>query len=751
MDKTSNRYCIILIHLVLILSGFIAYEPIRHNDFVGFDDDKYVTQNPLVRKGLAHESVAWAFTSTYLSNWHPLTWLSHMLDCQLFGQEPFWHHLTNLLFHIANTLLLFWLLKEMTGCIWSSAFVAAAFALHPLHVESVAWISERKDVLSGFFWMLTIAAYIRYTKHPNIGWYLLVFLAFGLALMAKPMVVTLPFVLLLLDYWPLRRFELSSPLQRELLLKSELGDTDISILKASRLVIEKIPLFVLMLISSVITFIVQRHAMEMDTGVDISLYSRVSNAIVSYLAYILKIVYPTRLAVLYPHLGSSLPLWQTIGSFLILTVISAGVIYTARKRCYLLVGWLWYLGTLLPVIGLVQFGVQAMADRYTYLPSIGIFIMIAWGASELFTGWRYQRIGLAITAGIVLTGMLLCTRMQLRHWRNSFTLFEHTLKVTKNNFTMHYNYGYMLSTQSRFAEAILHFDKALQINPRYFDAYNNKGLALLELGKINEAIECFNEVLKLKPDFYRAHNNLGMAFHRLGKTDLAVEQWLESVRLSPDDDTSHFNLGMEFIKQDKLDKAVEHLNRVVEIKPYWPEAHYNLGIAYYRQGRLDMAAEQCARALSLKPDYTEANISLAHNLFELGRIQQAIDYYYRLLRLQPNHVEALNNLAWILATIEDKQFQNLAEAVKFAQRACQLTRYQNPQILDTLAVAYAAAGNFAEAVETAEKAFKLAGSSSEKDLARQIRRRIELYKTGQPYREPSPKPPPTESDFRLLP
>jgi tetratricopeptide (TPR) repeat protein len=739
MDKTSNRYCIVLIYLVLILSGFIAYEPMRHNDFVGFDDDKYVTQNPLVKMGLAPESVTWAFTSTYLSNWHPLTWLSHMLDCHLFGAEPFWHHLINLLFHIANTLLLFWLLKKMTGWIWPSAFVAAAFALHPLHVESVAWVSERKDVLSGLFWMLTIAAYIQYTKHLGMGWYLLVFLAFGLGLMAKPMVVTLPFVLLLLDYWPLRRFQLPSPLRGELPSQSELDGTDISILKASRLIIEKIPLFVLMLLSSVITLIVQRRAMGMDTGVDISLSPRVSNAIVSYLAYILKIVYPTRLAVLYPHLGNGLSLWQTMVSFLILTAISAGVIYTARKRCYLLVGWLWYLGTLLPVIGLVQFGVQAMADRYTYLPSIGLFIMIAWGACELLTGWRYQRIGLAITAGIVLTGMLLCTRMQLRHWRNSFTLFEHTLKATKNNFTMHYNYGHMLSTESRFAEAILHFDKALQINPRYHDAYNNKGLALFELGKINEAIECFNEVLKLKPDFHRAYNNLGMAFYRLGKTELAVKQWLESVRLSPDDDTSHFNLGMEFIKQDKLDKAVEHLNRVVEITPYWPEAHYKLGIAYYRQGRLDMAAKQCARALSLKPDYTEANISLAHNLFELGRIQQAIDYYYKLLRFQPNQVEALNNLTWILATIEDKKFQNPAEAVKFAQRACELTGYQQPQILDTLAVAYAAAGNFVEAIETAEKARQLAESFGKKDLARQIRSRMELYKTGQPYREPSPK------------
>ncbi|MHC4394848.1 MAG: tetratricopeptide repeat protein, partial [Planctomycetota bacterium] len=315
-------------------------------------------------------------------------------------------------------------------------------------------------------------------------------------------------------------------------------------------------MFALTLISSIVTFIVQRSAMGMDTGGDVSLTIRISNAIVSYLTYILKMVYPTRLAVLYPHPSSSLPLWRTFVAFVILAAISAGVIYTARRRRYLIVGWLWYLGTLLPVIGLVQFGLQAMADRYTYLPSIGFFIMVAWGAAELFPKWRYRKTALTIAATVALAGMVLCTRLQLRHWRNSFTLFEHTLDVTKNNFVMHYNYGYILSTKSRFTDAIMHFDKALQINPRYYDAHNNKGLALFELGKIDEAITCFNEVLKLKPDFHRARNNLGVALQRLGKTDLAIEQWLESIQSNPDDDKSHFNLAMEFLRQEKLDKAV---------------------------------------------------------------------------------------------------------------------------------------------------------------------------------------------------
>ena len=705
MDETPRRYRIALI-LALAIAAFIAYEPLRHNDFIDYDDDVYVTKNLMVQMGLTHQSVVWAFTKSHASNWHPLTWLSHMLDCQLFGLNPIGHHLTNLLFHIANTLLLFGILKKMTSRIWPSAFVAVAFALHPLHVESVAWVAERKDVLSGFFWMLTIAAYIRYTERPGFSRYLLVFLAFGLGLMAKPMLVTLPFVLLLLDYWPLQRFHLDRPGPNKAQHKSKTVANAARNSKFRSLFIEKTPFLALAGISSIITFVVQQRAMHMETGGDMALNVRIANAIVSYLGYIVKMFYPRHLAVLYPHLGENLPLWQVIVAFLTLAAISAGVIYMARRRRYLAVGWLWYLGTLVPVIGLVQVGVQAMADRYTYLPAIGIFIILTWGVSELLAKWRYRKITLEIAAGIVLVAILICTRMQLRYWQNNFTLFERTLDVTENNFIMHYNYGNILSGKDRFDEAITYYNKTLQINPQYYNAYNNKGLALLEQDKIDDAIACFDRTLELKPDYNRAHFSMGMAMARL----------------------------------DRLDEAVKYFNRALEKTPYWAEAHYSLAVVYHRQGKLGLAAAQCAEALRLDPGHLKANVSLAYALFELGQTQSAIEHYYRILQLAPDNAPVLNDLAWILVATEDTKFQNTTDAIKFAQRACELTQYQQPDLLDTLAVAYAATGNFTEAIKTAEKALDLADGAGKKDLVQKIKDRIKLYRAGQPYREPAPNP-----------
>ena len=852
MKQTLDKRYIFVIYAALVLATLIAYEPVRHNDFVDYDDDIYVTNNPTVQTGLNSESLIWAFSRPHMANWHPLTLLSHMLDCQLFGLKPFWHHLTSLLFHTANTLLLFWILKRMTGLVWPSVFTAAAFALHPLHVESVAWVAERKDVLSGFFWMLTIAAYIRYTEHRCVGRYLFVFFAFGLGLMAKSMLVTLPFVLLLLDYWPLDRFRWERQNIR-------------------RLITEKIPLFILTLFSSVIAFISQQGARTSEIGIDVSLSGRISNAIVSYLVYILKTIYPTRLAVLYPHPGNNLPVYKPIVAFIILAAISAGVIYMARRHRYLLVGWLWYLGTLVPVIGFVQVGLQAMADRYTYLPLIGFFIMVSWGGSELFAKWRYRRVGFAIAAGFALIGMLLCTRLQLRHWHNSETLFKHAISVTKNNFTMHYNYGKVLSDESRFEDALVHFNQALQINPRDYDARNNKGLALLDLKKYDEATLCFKEALTLRPGHYetvlnmglvmarqgkftqavkdfntvlemkpywprvhynlglaltqmgrlddafkhltkalylelgldntdeeqpliydpyieidkiieygakpikvgpnyaaanyilgeamfqsarindalkcwtvvslldpdnhKAHNKLGKAFYQLGKTEQAVEQWMEAICLNPNDAQSHFNLGEAFVDQDKFDEAVKHFNEALRIKPRWPDVCYNLGNIYYRQGKFDLSVKQYAEALRFQSDFLKARLGLTRSFTKMGKTKAAVENYYRILKREPDRIEVLNDLAWILAVNEDKDIYNPSEAVKFAQRACELTNYKQPERLDTLAVAYAAEGKFTEAIKTAEKASQLAESTGKKDLARQINNRIQLYKSDQTYNE----------------
>jgi tetratricopeptide (TPR) repeat protein len=635
-ERACSKSYVFLIYLTLAVSTFIAYEPVRHNDFVGLDDPAYVTNNPHVKEGITLESIVWAFTTPYSGNWHSLTWLSHMLDCQLFGLNASGHHLTSLFFHVANTLLLFLVLKMMTGAVWPSAFVAAVFALHPLHVESVAWVSERKDVLSGFFWMLTMIAYVRYAERPGIGRYLLVVLAFCLGLLSKSMLVTLPFVLLLLDYWPLDRFQLGQPKKDKAFSESKPEKGGYQIAPAWHLIKEKIPLFVLAAVSSIITFIVQRSAKAVAPLEVVPLNLRILNALLSYISYIGKMIYPSHLAAFYPL--NRIPPWQPMVCFIILVVISILIIVSHRR--YLTVGWLWYVGTLVPVIGIMQVGSQSMADRYTYLPSIGIFIMVAWGAAELGAKWRFRRMWLGISAGLVLVVLLICTRMQVRYWRDGVALYKRTVEVTKNNFSMHTLYGNVLLQRRETDEAITHFKEALRINPRYSKAHNGLGKALLIQGNFDEAIRCFNAVLLTDKD------------------------------------------------KDK-DKGKD-----------LPDVYGNLGRAY-------------------------AN---------LGKDNLAITNLTKSVELDPNSAESLNNLAWVLATTEDVKLQNPTDAVKYAERACELAGPNQPAFLDTLAVAYAAAADFPEAVKTAEKAIELAEAADEEDLAKEIQERLGLYKSGQPYR-----------------
>ena len=792
MKQDSDKLYVYLIYAALVLATLIAFEPVRHNGFVDYDDHDYVTENPHVTDGINSKSVIWAFTSLHIANWHPLTWLSHMLDCQLFGPNPFWHHLTNLLFHIANTLLLFLILKKMTGAIWCSAFVAAAFALHPLHVESVAWVAERKDVLSGFFWMLTIAAYIRYVERPAIGRYVLVFLVFGLGLMAKPMMVTLPFVLLLLDYWPLDRMQ----------QKSE-DNTGLSI---KHLIAEKIPLLVLVAASGTVTFIAQRIGGAMSDIDKIPLTYRMGNAWIAYISYITKMIYPARLAVLYPFQESGLVKWQLIGSFVILIVICKGIINTARRHRYLSVGWLWYLGTLVPVIGLVQVGAQTMADRYTYLPSIGIFIMAAWGANELLAKYRFRKIVLAISAGVVLTIWLICTRVQVSYWKDGLTLFEHALSVTKNNSIMHDNYGNELRRKDRFDEAIVHFDQAILINPQLYTAYINKGETLLEMGKIDESIAILTEALYAKKGGAGVYNDLGAAYFQKGEFELAIQNYKEALRLEPDhvkaiynlgivlqeqgrinetitklekvlqlkpdDYNAHYNIAAAKTRQGKYKDAVRHYNKALELKPDWPQAYCNLGNVYSRQSKFELAIQSYEKALRLEPDHqlalknlatiqqiknkqdkfneavnkwkkvlqskpadVDAHLNLAMLMTEQKKYAEAVMHLKEILQLKPDSAYVLNNLAWIFATRKDGKLGDSTEAIQYAQRACRLVGYNQPDFLDTLAITYASAGRFRDAIATAEKAIKLAISTGKKELAEKIQKRLQSYKAGQPYRK----------------
>jgi tetratricopeptide (TPR) repeat protein len=586
MKRERNKLYVLLICVALALATIIAFEQVRYNGFVNYDDPAYVTGNPHINSGITLEAVVWVFTNNHVGNWHPLTGLSHILDCELFGLNPLWHHLTSLLFHIVNTLLLFWILKRMTGAVWASVFVAAAFALHPLHVESVAWVSERKDVLSGFFWMLTMAAYVRYTERPSAGRYLLIVLAFCLGLMAKPMVVTLPLVLLLLDYWPLGRFRWGRQSGAEAMSQSESVKVGYPRATAWRLVGEKIPLFTLVVISSVVTFIVQKSAGAVPGRQVFSPTIRIANSLISYLTYIGKMIWPSRLAIYYPHHGYMLQMWQAAVAALLLLGISVCVIWLVRSRRYLLVGWLWYIIILVPVIGLVQVGGQAMADRYTYLPSIGISIIVAWGAAELFAKWRYKKIGLGISAGVLLAVLLICTRAQVRYWRNDFTLFGHALEVTENNARMHNYYGVALRERGQFEEAITHFNEALRINPGYLRARYNEGRVFLEQRKLNEAIASFTEVLRAEPDWPEVQNYLGLAYAR----------------------------------NSQFEQAVEHFKVVLRSRPEWYQTYNDLGLAYSLLGKHELAIQNYKKALRLKPDYHAAINNLKIALEEQGKI-----------------------------------------------------------------------------------------------------------------------------------
>ncbi|MHC4571623.1 MAG: tetratricopeptide repeat protein [Planctomycetota bacterium] len=720
MAQTAKKIQIPLIYLALALTTFVAFEPVRYNDFVGYDDPFYVTNNPHVNNGITFDSAVWAFTNTLGANWHPLTSLSHMLDCEFFGLNPLCHHLMNLLFHIASALLLFHIasalllfgiLKRMTGEVWLSAFVAAVFALHPLNVESVAWTSERKSVLSTFFWMLTIAAYIRYAEHSAIKRYLLVVLALG-------------------------RFQWPHLSKTEALPNFESVKLSCQSSPLWRLIAEKIPLCSLAAASSIITYIVQQSKGAMKMGEYYPLNLRISNALVSYLVYIGKLIYPTRLAVLYPYPADGLPTWQPVFSLLVLAGASAGIIYIACRWRYLTVGWLWYLGTLVPVIGLVQVGNQARADRYMYLPMLGLLIMIAWGIATLTAGRRYRRIGLGISASIVIIALLICTRKQIKYWQNSSALYQRALKVTENNYIMHSNYGASLTEDGRYDEALKHLNRALQISPRYYYAHHNLGRVFLKQEKFDEATEYFNKALHLKPDYHKAYFGLGVALLKQSKTDQAIDSWKRALRLKPDYSDANYNIGAAMTEQGKYDEALKYFTNALLAQPNWPEAYYEMGRVYYLQGNRDLAIKHCTEALRIKPDYITARVTLAHTLVEIGNIQPAIEHYYKALQLDPNHVYVLKNLAWILATTEDVKLHNPRDAVELAERACELTDYKQIEAMDTLAVAYSAAGRFPEAVQTAEKAIELALSAGEKNLADEIQKRLQLYNLGQPYRQP---------------
>ena len=722
MNKMPKKRYVLLVYLVLALVTLIAFERMRLHDFIDFDALDYV-ENEYIQHGLTFDNIVWAFTTPHAANWHPLTWISHMLDWQFFGSEPGWHHLHSVFIHIANTLVLFFVLNSMTGTFWRSFFVAAVFALHPLHVESVAWVSERKDVLSGFFWMLTLAAYIRYVERPKVGTYIPVLASLCLGLMAKPMLVTLPFVLLLLDYWPLHRFSLQSK-------------TNHAAMPVYRLIAEKVPLFIMVAISSVVTFAVQQGAGAVQMGPGWPLNVRLNNALAAYAGYIGKTIYPSNLAVFYPHPGSSPGMWQPIVCGLLLVAVSAGVIYAAHRYRYLIVGWLWFIGTLIPVIGLVQVGSQAMADRYTYLPSIGIFIIVAWGAEQLCCKWRYLRVMSSVAGGVILVVLLICTRVQVNLWQNSISLFVHTVNVTEDNYVIHNNLGTVLVGKNQLPDAVNHYQKALQANPDYARAHYNLGVVLQSESKLTEATERFSRAIELDPEFAKAHNWLGMMLYSQGKVKDAIRHYLEALRIEPNHARAHNNLGNALREQGKVDEAIEQFRLAVQYEPDTYEIRTNLADILKSQGELAEAIRHYKEALRIKPNLSQVHNELGNIYHSRGELRSAVEHWTETVNMESDSLGALNNLAWVLATCDEPKFRNPIRAITFAEKACKLTDYKQPGWLDTLAAAYAAADRFDEATKTAETALKLAEAANQQQLAEEIQKRLESYYGGRPWRQP---------------
>jgi protein O-mannosyl-transferase len=552
---------------------WIAFGGALGNDFVGYDDPRYV-QNPRVTNGLTLDGIQWAFTHVHASNWHPLTTISHMLDCQVYGLQPWGHHLTNVLLHAVAAILLFLALRELTGDLWPSVFVAAVFAIHPLRVESVAWVSERKDILSGLLFMLALWAYARYARGnaPSSFWYITVIVLFGLGLMCKPTLVTLPFVLLLLDYWPLGRSQSSSSHVHGNMASQDRrrGET------WPRLVVEKLPLFALSAASCVATLLAQKQALELS--VKPPLDERVGNALISYVVYVGQMIWPARLSILYPYPAGNLKVPQVILALLLLLIVSTAFFLWRKRYPFLLVGWLWYLGMLVPMIGIIQVGSQVRADRYTYLPQIGLYLLVACSAMELFHHWRRTRKVLAVGALLIIIALITRSYLQTSYWHDTETLWRHAIATTSNNYIAHNNLAQTLSQSGRFAEAIAECQKALQARPDFAAAHNNLGFALVQNqqsgngspsqdGAVDEAIAHYRTALQIKPDFQSARANLGDALLQKGQIDEAIAQFQMALEMQPNDAEAEISLGNAFLQKREVNEAIAHYQNAVEIEP----------------------------------------------------------------------------------------------------------------------------------------------------------------------------------------
>jgi protein O-mannosyl-transferase len=698
--------CVVLIALVWAVFG----QTLGHL-FVNFDDASYVFRNSQVLRGVSIRGIEWAFTHPVAGNWHPLTMLSHMIDSQFFGAAPAGHHFTNVLLHSIAVLLLFGVLLQMTKAFWRSTFVAAVFAIHPLHVESVAWVAERKDVLSAVFFLLTLSAYGFYARRPSLGRYLLVAILFACGLMAKPMLVTLPFVLLLLDYWPLKRMRSAKGEARN----SEAGSQGRSEKRESKLVsitqplnvstsfrglvMEKIPLLVLSAAASAATIITQ--AREIESATHIPIETRVGNAFVSLFVYLRQTVWPRNLAVFYPYPQDGFPLWEVAVAIAGFVAITAGVFLVRTKRPYLLIGWLWFVGMLAPVIGIIQVGLQAHADRYTYLPQIGLGLIFAWGASDFPVPRRIRSpvLTAACLGAIVALGWM--ARVQTSTWYDSESLWRQALAVTADNPTAREHLS---------------------------DAY-------LDNGRIEDAISQGREAVRLQPNRAYAYGVLGAALARTARIEEALDDLRTAERLNPKLALVHYNIANVLLRQGDVDGAIDNYEKELQLQPNFAEGHNNLASALFKKGEVDAAVPHLRRALELKPNYPDAHNNLGIALSQKGEMQQAVTEWNQTLQIQPDNLDAECNLAWVLATFPDPSIRDGSKALELAQRAVQLSGGKNARIWRLVAAAHGELGQFSEAIKAAQNGLALAESENNSALAETLKMNIARFESGLPLRD----------------
>ncbi|HUI08144.1 MAG TPA: tetratricopeptide repeat protein [Verrucomicrobiae bacterium] len=633
MTVRFHRRQDILICLCLVVATLTVYWPVHRFGFIGLDDELYITENRHLRDGLTSRGLVWAFT-TPLDQWMPVTWLARILEYRLFGLNAGAHHMVNLLFHIANTVLVFGVFNQMTRARWRSAMVAALFGLHPLHVESVAWVTGLKDVLSTWFGLLALWSYTRYVGRPSAPRYSLALGLYALALMSKPMLVSLPFVLLLLDYWPLGRTQWA---------KGAAGEG----VKAApgQLVKEKLPFFALAAVSCVVTYWAQRAVGAVVSLRRLPMGKRIGNALVAYVEYIGKTVWPTKLSVFYP-LDANSPSAVVMVVGIGLVGVTAAVIWRARREPWLVTGWFWFVGTLVPVIGLVQVGVvQARADRYTYIPLVGLFVMLCWAVPWRAWERRISRVSVCVIAMPALVVYAVLCRVQVGYWRDTETLFRHAISVVPDNWQAYNNLGGCLEEAGRIDEAMGLYERALRIRPDYAEAYENLGIALCKLGRVPEGIRCYEQALRLEPDYVEAHQNLGIALSRVGRIQDAIGHYKEALRLKPDLAEAHYCLGDILLREGRVPEAVAQFEEAVRLNPDYVDAHNNLGGALLRLGRVPEAITQLEEALRLKPDLAEAHYNLAVAFEQSGRVEDAIEQYEQVLRISPNVTEARERLS----------------------------------------------------------------------------------------------------------